>query len=428
MSGPVGGPKIEIDPARAAESNTATILGVLTVFHAIALIFVSLRVYARAFVIKTFGTDDVFIVLCALCAIGGWSVFIFQAGHGLGKHQETISKEDMLVFQHAGFWQSIISATWALGFLKISIGFNLLRLSSGGWYRWCLWATIIFVCCYTFMAMMTFLLYCEPMEGYWNNSVNPKCYSISLFVTFALINTSFNIFTDVLFATFPIPIIWTLKMKRKLKIYLVVILSLGYFAVAMGIVKSIYQIAFAREPDKTFNQSIQFWGFLQLQLGIIAACATSLKPLFSRILKLSTNEQYYGTPGAQYGYGSRSRGRRTTGAFTGNGNGTGTGTGTRNTRKGGASSSTANDYELETGVRGSSPDDGCSGDLSNAKDGRYSNGMSFYKHHSDGSGSEEMILGATAGAAVLSQPPHALTADEAARGIVRTTEVRVVVR
>lgn len=28
----------------------------------------------------------------------------------------------------------------------------------------------------------------------------------------------------------------------------------------MGIVKAVYQIAFSREKDKTFNQSIQFWG------------------------------------------------------------------------------------------------------------------------------------------------------------------------
>jgi len=47
-----------------------------------------------------------------------------------------------MVFQHAGFWQSIISAAWALGFLKISIGFNLLRLSSNRWYSWALWGTI----------------------------------------------------------------------------------------------------------------------------------------------------------------------------------------------------------------------------------------------------------------------------------------------
>ena len=86
----------------------------------------------------------------------------------------------------------------------------------------------MFICCYTFMAMMTFLLYCSPMAGYWNKALKPKCYPISLFVAFSLINTSFNIFTDVLFATFPIPIIWTLKMKRKLKLYLIGILSLGY--------------------------------------------------------------------------------------------------------------------------------------------------------------------------------------------------------
>ncbi len=56
-----------IDPARAAESNTATIVAVVTIFHAIALVFISLRVYARAIVIKTFGRDDIFMVLSAVC-------------------------------------------------------------------------------------------------------------------------------------------------------------------------------------------------------------------------------------------------------------------------------------------------------------------------------------------------------------------------
>ncbi|KAL2163203.1 hypothetical protein VTH06DRAFT_5259 [Thermothelomyces fergusii] len=420
-TGPGGGPEAapEIDPARAAESNTAMILSVMTVFHVIALTFVGLRVYARAVVIKTFGTDDVFIVLSALCAIGGWSVFIYQAGHGLGKHTDTISKEDMVLFSHAGFWQSIISANWALGFLKISIGFNLLRLSPNAWYRRCLWATIIFVCCYTFMGMMTFLLHCKPMKGSWDKSIDAKCYSLTLFVAFALMNTSFNIFTDVLFATFPVPIIWNLKMKRKLKIYLVGILSLGYFAVAMGIVKSIYQIAFSREADKTFRQSIQFWGFLQLQLGIIAACATSLKPLFSRILKLSNHDQYYGTAGGQHGYGSRSRGRRMTGKLQGNGSVAAAGTGTGINK--GAVGVAVDSYELHPGFRGLPGEN-----LANAGGETYSTATSFYKQASDGSGSEERILGATAEATVPAPPPHAITTDE--RGIVRTTEVRVSVR
>ncbi len=78
--------------------------------------------------------------------MGGWIIFIIQAQHGLGKHQDTISAADNLIFTQAGFYQSIISATWALGFLKISIAFNLLRLSTHKWYTWSLWATIGTVC------------------------------------------------------------------------------------------------------------------------------------------------------------------------------------------------------------------------------------------------------------------------------------------
>ncbi|KAK3305934.1 uncharacterized protein B0T15DRAFT_435256 [Chaetomium strumarium] len=410
MSKPSGAASTTIDPARAAESNTATIIAVVTIFHAIAIIFVSLRVYARAIVIKSFGFDDISILLAALCALGGWIVFIIQSRYGLGKHQDTISREDMVTFQHAAFWQSIISATWALGFLKISIGFNLLRLSSSRWFRVSLWATIVFVCCYTFMGMMTFLLYCNPMEGFWNKTAGAKCYPLPLFVTFALINTSFNIFTDVLFATFPVPIIWTLKMKRKLRIYLIGILSLGYFAVVMGIVKAVYQIAYAKEADKTFRQSVQFWGFLQLNIGMIAACATSLKPLFKRILKLGSSYPY-NTPayGSRYGYGTRSR-------VTGLRKGTETGKG----QQGGNFQGTVNEYELENGIRSD-------GNMSNGKGETFSTATSFYKHGSaDGSGSEERILGA---AGVMPQPPpHAITTDEAAHGIVMTTEVRVTVK
>ncbi len=57
----------KIDPVRAAESNTAMLVAVLTVFHVLALVFVSLRVYARAVIIKTFGKDDIFMVLSAVC-------------------------------------------------------------------------------------------------------------------------------------------------------------------------------------------------------------------------------------------------------------------------------------------------------------------------------------------------------------------------
>lgn len=187
---------------------------------------------------------------------------MIQGYYGLGKHQPTISVEEMVAFQHAGFWQSIIGACLALCFLKLSIGFGLLRLSKYKWFNWCIWATMGLVVAYTIMAMMTFFFHCTPMAAHWDSRLIPtsSCYRLPLFITFALLNTGLNIATDVLFATYPIPIIWSLQMKRKVRIYLVAILSLGYFAVAFGILKAVYQIAFSSERDKTFNQWVQFWG------------------------------------------------------------------------------------------------------------------------------------------------------------------------
>ena len=147
--------------------------------------------------------------------MGGWSVFIFQAQHGLGKHLNTIDRGDFVKFQHAGFWQSIISATISLTFLKISIAVNLLRLGSRRWYRWSLITIIgklyivgsavdqisapdtrligvmmqVTNICFSISGIFTFTLYCRPMAGYWDKSLNPNCASIKVLVRGGLSNT-----------------------------------------------------------------------------------------------------------------------------------------------------------------------------------------------------------------------------------------------
>ncbi|KAM5352647.1 hypothetical protein ACJ41O_005369 [Fusarium nematophilum] len=374
---------VPIDPERAAESNLGRILGVTGTLHVLALTFVGLRLYVRLGMVKAAGRDDWTMVASALCALGGFTIFVIQGLYGLGRHQDTIDPLDLITFQKVGFWQSIISATGAMALLKISIALNLLRLSQSRWYFWSLWISIGFVSAYSFMGMMTFFLHCQPMAFHWDKRIEGgKCYPIDLFVKFSLINTSFNIFTDVLFATFPIPIIWQLQMKLRTRLYLIGILSLGYIAVVMGILKAVFQISFARDPDKTFNQWIQFWGFLQLNLGIIAACAPSLKPLVSKALKLSS---YYGSN--QYGnpsYG-QSRSRRMTGGRT---------------PAGTSNFSQNNDFEL--GDRRLEGPSGNEGGVTTT---------TFYKaggSDENRSGSEEMIL----------DSPYK-------GGIVRTTEVTI---
>lgn len=101
----------------------------------------------------------------------------------------------------------------------------------------------------------TIIFFCNPTAAFWNGDLRrlptTKCYSIVAFTKIGLMNTGINIATDVLLATLPIPIIWKLQINQRQKIALIGVLSLGYVAVAMGIVKANFQITLPSQPDQT---------------------------------------------------------------------------------------------------------------------------------------------------------------------------------
>ncbi|KAM7219675.1 hypothetical protein V8F06_004888 [Rhypophila decipiens] len=278
-----------VDPARAAESNEKLFLSIICVFSSLSLVTALLRFYSRAVLVRSFGRDDVFMVLAVLCAIGGLITWCITTRVGYGRHQDTISRADYLVLLETQFVQSVVEASFAFGFLKISIALSLLRFGRSRWYRTTLWCLIGFTCIYTLFAFGTFLTFCQPISAQWDRSVPYKCYNRELYRDFGLFNAACNIFTDVAFATLPIPLIWSLQLQRRIRIYLIAILSGGYIAVAMGVAKAIFIIAFVHERDGTFYPWAPFFGSLQLDIGIIAACAPTLRPLLGSVLRLTTH-------------------------------------------------------------------------------------------------------------------------------------------
>ncbi|KAK0372167.1 hypothetical protein CLIM01_10482 [Colletotrichum limetticola] len=303
-----------VDHQRATESTIASILAIVTISHVLALVLVGLRIYARVIVVKQRGWDDLLIVVSAvdarlhqLCALGGWIMFVIQANYGLQNHDNTIADHDYMMFQKIGFWQSIISAGLAFMWLKISVALNLLRLSRDmrhrNWYKWTLWVMIGITAVHHVGGTLPFFLRCSPMEGYWNENLEPtpQCMRTKNFIVFSIVNTAFNISTDVVFATLPIPLVWSPRMDQNFRPYVIGILSIGYIAVVMGIIKSKYQLALEVERNKIFDQNIQVLGFVQLQLDIIAACAPALKPLVGKMIRLSSHGDT-----SNHGYDERS--------------------------------------------------------------------------------------------------------------------------
>ncbi|KAL2882025.1 hypothetical protein SGCOL_002766 [Colletotrichum sp. CLE4] len=61
----------------------------------------------------------------------------------------------------------------------------------------------------------------------------------------------------------------------------------------MGVLKAVFMLTTGGNPDAIFDYWVHFWQNLQLNVGIIAACASYLKPLFGRLLKINSSVGYY---------------------------------------------------------------------------------------------------------------------------------------
>lgn len=68
--------------------------------------------------------------------------YIIAAHHGLGRHRDTVSMEDYTTYLKMTFIQALVSTIGSLLFLKLSIGFSLIRLSQQKWYTRVTWGFI----------------------------------------------------------------------------------------------------------------------------------------------------------------------------------------------------------------------------------------------------------------------------------------------
>ncbi|PVH98848.1 hypothetical protein DM02DRAFT_484891, partial [Periconia macrospinosa] len=260
----------------------------------LSLITVWLRFYVRSVMLGITGSDDFVMIFAMVCTTATFVCFVIETQHGLGKHLLAMlaSPTDYTEFLKINYAHAIIVMI-GVSAVKVSIALSLIRLSPQRKYSQFLWGIIIFVVAMTLACALTLIFQCIPVRAAWDFSLRPpptgtgtaRCYPIYTFRNIGLMNSSFNIITDVLFATLPIPLIWKLQLNMRTKISLIGILSLGWFACAAAIIKAIRQWHVFDEPDWTVYNSFNVWNFIELTIGIIAASLPSLKPLFNWFLK-----------------------------------------------------------------------------------------------------------------------------------------------
>lgn len=215
---------------------------------------------------------------------------------------------------HWRFFHSIIVMV-GISLVKISIAFFLRRFVTGKAYQRFLLGTIAFLVAFTISCAGTLLFNCgSHVNANWNFALrsqsNVHCFSNATFTNIGIFNSSINIATDVLFALLPVPVVWKLQANLRTKVTLCFVLSLGLFACAASIVKTVKQAHALEDPDWTFRDSFFMWNNIEFTVGILAASLPALRPLFAKVLGVtslltsnsrSRQQHYYNPDGLAYG-------------------------------------------------------------------------------------------------------------------------------
>ncbi|KAH7135987.1 hypothetical protein B0J11DRAFT_425457 [Dendryphion nanum] len=249
---------------------------ITSVFTALAVIAVTLRIYTRLLIVRCVGLDDYCIVLSMFFCIGLTVTIGMQVRYGMGMHINTLSQENMENSLKA-FWASLTVYNLSLGLTKTSILLQYQRVFFTKTFQIVCWITMAVVGVYSVWTVFGNMFACVPIRAFWTHETPARC--ISLFPMW-FTNAALNIVTDLAIIILPMPVIRSLNLARRQKQALIGIFAVGGFVCVVSIIRIHSLAVISNSFDPTYdNPSAATWSSLETSIGIICSCLPCLRPL-----------------------------------------------------------------------------------------------------------------------------------------------------
>jgi hypothetical protein len=156
--------------------------------------------------------------------------------YGTGRHHEDLSAEQVEKARHC-WWFCYIFYSWSMIFAKLSIGFLLLRISIKRIHTWILYAAMLTSVVAGGAFFFVTVFQCWPVYRFWHEHTLDACVSNGLIVGLAYVYSTFSIISDFTFAIIPGFLVWHLQLKRRAKIALIPLITMGCIASAAVIAR-----------------------------------------------------------------------------------------------------------------------------------------------------------------------------------------------
>lgn len=243
-----------------------------------------------------------FFTLAMTVAIG------LQVRYGLGT-RETFLDPAITENWLKSFWAAIWLYHLGIGFARLSIILQIMRIfpqAAFGWVRWAL--------CYGLLALNTLtmawatlssMFMCEPISAFWTTDIaRDKCWARS---TVWLVNSTLGMFLDFACAVLPLAWIKGLQLRLRQKILVMGIFVLAGLPCLLAVIRLQSLIIVANSLDPAYdNGTLATFSATEIHVGIVCACLPTLKAFFARMMP-----RFFGSAGSRrreledrYGSGS----------------------------------------------------------------------------------------------------------------------------
>ncbi|KAL8665663.1 MAG: hypothetical protein Q9168_007657 [Polycauliona sp. 1 TL-2023] len=259
-----------IPPPQGVEANfvnpvyhSGGIVPITIIFVTLSTVFLAVRIYTKAHIIKVFGLED------------------FQQKYGNGIHLWNITVPRFLIYSR---WSAAATILYcpSVALAKIAILIFYLRLNPTPSFRYSVFAVLFITTGYMIALCLAIFFQCQPVAKLWNPILEGHCVKV---VDLYLWNTILNVSTDFLVLIVPIPMLRKLQVGTRQKWVLASLFGVGSLTCILSAVRTYYIAILLHQPDTSWNVPTSTSLIVaECNLSVICGCLMVLRPFVRRHL------------------------------------------------------------------------------------------------------------------------------------------------
>jgi len=233
------------------------------------------------------GTDDWLMLATMVFTTTYITLQITSAHYGNGAHRSSLTPSSASTATELWFLCGLTYEP-ATVLLKLSISSFLHRFTTQRWQTILLRILSIILILFGLTYWFFLLFQCKPISLFWAPGPG-KCISATAFIDVGYGAAALNAAADALYAALPLAIIYRSSWRQSAKVTVCVLLGLG----SLAAVATVARAALAYTTEDVYSHSdflfsavpVAVLSTAELGIGITAASAGTLRPLFEGLLR-----------------------------------------------------------------------------------------------------------------------------------------------